>query len=121
MLRVTGLVGLLVLGLFASADAEQWAIGRFGGTPTCAVGGGGGCAVVSTSFDSGWSVTLSGTVTSLTITFSTTYSPALRCLTPTVFGLAIPSLTLTAPTGTQFVITGVLTGATAVTGLCFTP
>lgn len=110
---------LLVLALATPASAVVWPMGRFGGTPTCSVTGGGSCAITSPSFDSGGEMTLSGVITAATLTFSTTYSPALRCVW-SVAGITIPSLSVSVPSTTAVTLTAVLTGAT-LQWHCFTP
>lgn len=112
-----GLAALILL-FPAVASAQTWPMGRFGGTPTCSVAGGGSCAITSPSWDSGGEMTLSGVVTAATLTFSTTYSPALRCLW-TVGGITLPSIAFGLPSTTAATITAVLTGGT-LQWFCFT-
>jgi hypothetical protein len=109
----------LALLLFASPAlaADTWPMGRFGGAPTIASGCGSGSSV--TGFDSGGIVTLgSGAIVACVLNFSTTYSPALRCLVSTP-GIAI-ALNLGIST-TQLTTTAVLTGGTSMIYFCFTP
>jgi len=113
---------VIVFGILLNANlvqAQTWPMGRFGGTPTCSVTGGGACAITAPSFDSGGQMTLTGVVTSATLNFSTTYSPALRCHW-SVYGITLPSINFSLPSTTVSLVTAILTGAT-LQWFCFTP
>lgn len=115
MLRLLAALLLLAAPAFA---ADTWPMGRYGGTPTISACGT-GAALAANSFDSGGTITIgSGVVSACKLTFSTTYSPRLRCLVSTS-GLAV-TVPLTITT-TDMTIVAVLTGATSIDYFCWTP